>query len=259
MPASAPVPLWPTPLTPEDPSITPWLLPGERARAALLILPGGGYEVRGDHEKANIARWVNSLGLHAFICDYRVAPNRHPAPLDDAQRALRVIRARGAEWHVDPARVGVIGFSAGGHLAGSVGNFGIDGEADAADPVARQSARADAVIACYAVISALFRPGSLKNLLGPDPDPALLQRLSLETTVTPRNPPTFLWSTAEDTVVPVEHSLRYARALAAQRVPFALHVYPHGGHGLALAAEDASVSDWTGRCGNWLAELGWRS
>ena len=108
------------------------------------------------------------------------------------------------------------------------------------------------------MISTLFRPGSLKNLLGPDPEPALLRRMSLETTVTPRNPPTFLWSTGEDTVVPVEHSLRYASALAAQGVPFAMHVYPRGGHGMALAPEDAAVGDWTGRCANWLAELGWR-
>ncbi len=253
------IPLWPTPQEPENPTITPYLVAGDRTRAALVILPGGGYEVRVDHEKLNIVRWVNSLGLHAFICDYRVKPARHPAPLHDAQRALRLIRSRAAEWRVDAQRVGVIGFSAGGHLAGSVGNFGDDGDAAANDPVARQSGRANAVIACYAVISGLMRSGSFTNLLGPEPDPALVKNLSLETTVTAQNPPTFLWSTAEDPVVPVEHSLRYALALHAQRVPFALHVYPKGGHGMALAPENAPVSDWTGRCANWLAELGWRS
>ncbi|MBN8526196.1 MAG: alpha/beta hydrolase [Planctomycetes bacterium] len=252
------IPLWPTPQQPENPTLTPYLLPGERTRAMLVILPGGGYEVRVDHEKLNIVRWVNSLGLHAAICDYRVKPARHPAPLHDAQRALRLIRHHAAEWHVDPGRIGVIGFSAGGHLAGSVGNFGDDGNTTSPDLVARQSGRADAVIACYAVISGLMRSGSFKNLLGPDPDAELVQRLSLETSVTARNPPTFLWSTAADPVVSVEHSLRYASALHAKGIPFALHVYPKGGHGMALAPEDAAVSDWTGRCANWLAELGWR-
>lgn len=252
------VPLWPEGLVPENPTITPCLVADGRTRAALVIFPGGGYEVRVDHEKFNIARWVNSLGLHAFVCDYRVAPCRYPAPQDDARRALRRIRHRTEEWRVDPERVGVIGFSAGGHLAASVGNYGIDGESDTADPVARMSGRANAVITCYATISREVPSGSFRTLLGPDPSPELAEIFSLEKSVTDRNPPTFLWSTADDQMVNVDHTLRYARALAAKRVPFALHVYPHGWHGMALATESASAGDWTGRCANWLAELGWR-
>lgn len=254
------IPLWSDIKSPENPTITPFLLPGDKVRAAVVVCPGGGYVTRAGHEGAPIARWINSLGLHAFVCDYRVAPNRHPAPLDDAQRALRIVRHRAAEWKVDPARVGILGFSAGGHLVCSAGNFGDEGDASSADPIARQKGRPDAVIACYPVISSSQFPhaGSFKNLLGENPDPALFQRMSLETTVSGGNPPTFLWSTADDQAVPVENSLFYAAALRKHKVPFELHVYPTGPHGMGLASESAVVSDWTDRCGNWLGALGWR-
>ncbi len=252
------LPLWPDAKTPENPTLTPFLLEGDQPRAAVVVCPGGGYSCRAPHEGAPIARWLNSLGLHAFVCDYRVAPARHPAPLDDAQRAVRLVRHHAAQWRIDPQKVGLLGFSAGGHLVCSAGNFADDGTTSASDPIARQSGRPDAVIACYPVISSgeFAHTGSFDQLVGTDP--AARQAMSLEHSVTARNPPTFLWSTADDSGVPVENSLLYALALRRQGVSFALHVYPHGAHGLGLASELATVSDWTDRCATWLTDLGWR-
>ncbi len=255
-----PLPLWPIVHTPENPTLTPFLVPGDHVRAAVIVCPGGGYGMRAAHEGAPICHWLNSLGIHAFLCDYRIAPNRHPLPLDDAQRSIRLVRHHAANWKVDPDHVGILGFSAGGHLVCSVGNFGDEGDATASDPIARQPGRANAVIACYPVISSgpFAHRGSFDNLLGPQPDPALLARLSLETTVTPRNPPTFIWFTADDSGVPVENGLLYAAALRQQGVPFALHVYPSGQHGLGLAAENGPVSAWTAACAEWLSGIGFR-
>lgn len=254
------LPLWPVVHAPENPSLTAFLLPGDQVRAAVVILPGGGYQGRAAHEGAPIARWLNSMGLHAFVCDYRVAPNRHPAPLDDAQQALRLVRHHASEWNIDVNKVGILGFSAGGHLACSVGNFGTAGDPNAKDPVARHSGRADAVIACYPVISsgACAHRGSFDNLLGACPDPELVQKLSLETTVTELNPRTFIWFTADDAAVSVENGLLYAMALRRHHVSFALHVYPHGAHGLGLASENGPVSAWTSACAEWLSEIGFR-
>lgn len=253
------IPLWPQVLSPENPTLTPFLLPGDLPRAAVVVCPGGGYGMRAEHEGAPIARWLNSLGLHAFVCNYRVAPARHPAPLEDALRAIRLVRHLSSEWKVNVKRVGILGFSAGGHLVCSTGNFGDGGDGGSSDPVARQSGRPDAVIACYPVISSgeFAHRGSFNNLVGEDP--IAQKAMSLELTVSPRNPPTFLWSTADDQAVPVENSLLYAAALRKNGVDFALHIYPHGRHGLGLASEDATVSDWADRCAHWLADLGWRS
>ena len=245
----------------EIPSLTPFLLPAEGpARPLVVVCPGGGYGGRAAHEGVPIAEWLNSIGLHAAVCDYRVYPWLHPAPLMDAQRAVRLVRAHAAEWNVDPARIGVIGFSAGGHLACSVANFGDDGEADAADPVARCSSRVQALISCYAVITSgpKAHRGSFVNLLGENPAPALLHRLSLENSVTPANPPAFIWHTANDSVVPVDSALCYAEALAAAKVSFALHVYPDGRHGLGLArGVPGTAIGWTLACEAWLRERGW--
>lgn len=255
-----PLPLWPAVSTPEVPTLTPFLVPGDKVRAAVVVCPGGGYGGRAAHEGAPICRWLNSLGIHAFLCDYRVAPNRHPIPLNDAQRGIRHVRHNAVEWKVDPDQVGILGFSAGGHLVCSVGNFGDDGDATSGDPIARQPGRANAVIACYPVVSSgpFAHRGSFNNLLGENPDPALLAQLSLETTVSPRNPPTFIWFTADDGAVPVENGLFYAAALRKHRIPFALHVYPTGNHGLGLSPENGPVSAWTNACAEWLSGIGFR-
>jgi len=242
----------------ETPHLKLFLLEGNAPRPLVVVLPGGGYCMRAPHEADPVAEWLNGIGVHALVCHYRVFPWRHPAPLADAQRALRLVRRHAAAWRVAPDRIGVLGFSAGGHLACSVANFGDDGDPAAADPVARHASRANALIACYPVVS--FGPcghrGSMVNLIGENPDPALQRQLSLENTVTPRNPPSFLWHSANDDGVPVANSLLYAQALSDVHVPFALHVYPAAPHGIGLGRNHPGTArEWTRACETWLQEL----
>ena len=244
----------------ETPHLKLFLLEGSKPRPLVVVLPGGGYCGRAPHEADPVAEWLNGVGVHAAVCHYRVFPWRHPVPLGDAQRAVRLARQHAAAWQVDPARIGVLGFSAGGHLACSVANFGDDGEPGSADPVARQASRVQALIACYPVVS--FGPrghrGSMVNLIGENPAPALLCQLSLENSVTPRNPPTFLWHSANDGGVPVANSLLYAQALSNANVPFALHVYPNARHGIGLGRDHPGTArEWTRACESWLSELDW--
>jgi len=244
----------------ETPVAKLFLLDDGLVHPLMVVLPGGGYCCRAPHEADPVAEWFNGLGMHALVCHYRVFPWRHPAPLADAQRAVRLAREHAAAWRVDAARIGVLGFSAGGHLACSVANFGDDGDAAAADAVARQSSRVQALVSCYAVVSAVKQPhrGSFENLLGKSPDPEVLQRLSLESSVTPRNPPAFIWHTADDGSVPVANCLVYAQALSDAKVPFALHVYPHAHHGIGLGRDfPGTAREWTGACETWFHELKW--
>lgn len=246
----------------EIPCLKPFLLPAAdgRPRPLVVVCPGGGYLRRAPHEADPVAVWLNGAGVHAVVCHYRVYPWLHPAPLMDAQRAVRIVRAHATEWGVDPGRIGVLGFSAGGHLACSVANFGDAGEAASSDPIARMSSRVDALISCYSVVTNGLKghAGSFQNLLGDHPDPALWRRLSLENSVTPAHPPTFIWHTANDGAVPIDNALCYAHALAEAKVPFALHVYPNGGHGLGLARDfPHTPRRWTLDCEAWLRELGW--
>ncbi|MBT0768164.1 alpha/beta hydrolase [Kineosporia sp. J2-2] len=213
-------------------------------RPAVLVLPGGAYGHHGPHEGEPVARWLAGLGLHAFVLRYRVSPHRHPAPLDDAVRALARIRSRAGDLGVDAGRVGVLGFSAGGHLAASLANT-------AAPP--------DLSVLAYPVISFTDEPheGSVHHLLG---EPVTTrQRLehSAELHVSATTPPAFVWHTADDPAVPVGHSLRYVAALAAAGVPAELHVFPSGRHGLGLSGEAPYVAHWTRLCERWLATFGW--
>jgi acetyl esterase/lipase len=260
-PSAVTLPLWPEVphgAAGDPPRLTPFLLDGPGPHPAIVVCPGGGYRRRADHEGAPIARWLNGLGIAAIVLDYRVAPHRHPAPLDDARRAIQTVRARAAEWRVDPARVGLLGFSAGGHLAATAGTQFVGGDPVAADPVERQSSRPDLLVLCYPVIT--FGPerheGSMLNLLGDDPPEEWRRALSAEQQVTRDTPPTFLWHTAEDGSVPVANSLLFARALADVDVPFAFHVFPKGRHGLGLAADDPIVGTWTTLCAAWLRDQG---
>ena len=266
--SAQPVPLWPpgspeldalgTGGTDDQPCLAPYLLGDGRVSGAVVVCPGGGYALRADHEGEPVARWLNRLGLAAFVLSYRVAPHRHPAPLRDAQRAIRLVRYRSADWNIDPARIAILGFSAGGHLAATAATNWDHGDSDASDEVERLSSRPDALVLSYPVISfgASAHLGSMHNLLGNDPPPELRRRLSAETQVTARTPPTFLWHTADDQAVSVEHSLLFAHALAQHRVPFACHVYPHGAHGLGLAEHDPELHTWTAHCARFLADLG---
>ena len=240
------------------PNLIPYVLEGEQSRGAVIVFPGGGYAGRAPHEADPIALMFNSYGINAFVCHYRVAPYHHPYPMLDAQRAIRTVRHRAAEWHINPDKIAVLGFSAGGHLASTVGTHFDAGDPNAADPIDRESCRPDAQILCYPVIS--FGPkghhGSMVNLIGENPPDELRSSLCNETQVTDQTPPAFLWHTADDAGVPVENSLMFAEALAAHHIPFELHVYEHGPHGMGLATDDPHVGTWPKLCADWLKGRG---
>jgi acetyl esterase/lipase len=232
-----------------------------RNGAAVLVCPGGGYGALADgHEGHDIAAWLNTRGLAAFILRYRLGPRyRHPSPLQDARRAMRLIRANASEWGVDPRRVGVWGFSAGGHLASTLGTHFDAGDPKASDPVARQSCRPDFMVLCYPVITMSgpsSHAGSRANLLGPAPSPALVELLSNERQVTPETPPTFLFHTTADTPVPPENSALFYLALRKAGVPAELHIYEQGPHGVGLALADPVLSSWPDRLAAWLRVRG---
>jgi len=230
--------------------------------AAVVICPGGGYGgLAMDHEGHQIAQWLNSHGIAGFICDYRHRGKGygHPAPLQDAQRAIRTVRARASEFNVDPAKVGILGFSAGGHLASTVLTHFDKGEAAAEDAVMQQSSRPDFGVLCYAVI-AFDQPythkGSQNNLLGKDAAPDLIASLSNEKQVTTETPPTFLWHTNEDLGVPPQNSLVFYEACVKQKVPAELHIYEKGRHGVGLAQGIPGTEAWPAACVAWLKNHG---
>lgn len=253
--------LWPdgAPLasgeTDEDrPALIPYLLEGER-RPAVIVCPGGGYVARMPHESEPIVKWLHSIGISAFILRYRVAPYSYPCALLDAQRAIRTLRHEAAKFRIDPARIGIIGFSAGGHLASAAGTHFDEGQPGAEDSIERQSCRPDLQMLCYPVITMRdphAHAGSRLNLLGPEPDAARIELMSSEEQVTANTPPAFLWHTVEDASVPVENSLLFAAALRKHHVPFDLHVYAHGKHGLGTAESFPHLSGWTTTCASWL-------
>lgn len=249
--------------TNDIPALTPWLLSGPGPHPAIVVLPGGGYGALAQHEGAGYASWLQTNGIAAFVVKYRLGSHgyRHPCMLQDAARAIRTVRARAAEWNIDPKRIGIMGSSAGGHLASTAlthFDFGNAGAADAAD---RQSSRPDFGVLCYAVIS-LQSPtghsGSMRNLLGDNPDPAVLESLCNERQVTQDTPPTFLWSLDKDPVVKVENSMSFAAALSARGVPFEFHVYPGDKHGTGLRnfPVDNSIHPWGSALIRWLQVRG---
>ncbi len=239
------------------PTITPYLPEGAgEACAAIVIFPGGGYGGLAGHEGEGYAVWLNQQGIAGLVVKYRLGSHgyRHPAMLWDAARAVRLARAKAAEWHVDPKRVGVMGSSAGGHLASTILTHWDNGKAEDADPVERLSSRPDLGILCYPVISMgpMTHQGSKNNLLGKDPSPALVDLLSNERQVTAQTPPCFIWHTWEDTAVKVENSLDFAAALRRANVPFDLHIYQKGGHGMGLG----NGHPWSQDCLFWLKAQG---
>lgn len=244
----------------------PWVwvyaAPRDKATgAALVICPGGGYgNLALAHEGRAVAEFLNELGISAFVLKYRLAPRyKHPAPLADAQRALRLVRSRAADYGIDPAKVGIWGFSAGGHLASSAATHFKLPTTDSRDAIDALSARPDLAILAYPVITMteLTHGGSKRNLLGEQPDPALVERLSNEKQVTPDNPPTFLFHTGEDTAVLPENSILFYEALRRAKVPAELHIYEHGRHGVGLAGDDPVLGTWPGRLADWLRSKGW--
>ncbi len=256
--------LWNTTSSPDKKTVTlrPFALRDGDIFPAVLVLPGGGYSFCSDQEGDPVAGWLNGLGVSAFVLDYSVAPARHPQPLLDARRAMQFIRANAEKYKIDPNRVGVIGFSAGGHLAASLSNLYGDKFEVPSDDLETISARPDLCILSYPVISwgEFCHQGSLDNLLGTDPDPELVEKTSMENAVHADTPPTFIWHTAEDLGVPVENSYLYAMALQKHGIPHELHVYPKGNHGLGLATlwtrRHPHVGQWRQACESWLFQEG---
>lgn len=242
----------------KEPNITPFLVDEGAPCGAVIVCPGGGYGGKADYEGAPIARWLNSVGISAFVLDYRVAPYKHPYPLLDAQRAIRTVRYRAQEWGIKSDKIGILGFSAGGHLSATAGTHFDAGNSQAVDPIERVSCRPDALVLCYAVVTfGEFRhDGSMAALLGEDPPETLRHSLSNETQVTGQTPPAFLWHTANDGAVPVENSLLFAGAMSKNKAPFELHIFPDGPHGLAMAEDHPAVYAWKGLCATWLHGLG---
>jgi acetyl esterase/lipase len=264
-------PLWPNGApgalgtTDKDiPTLTLYLPSPDRATgAAMVICPGGGYGGLAHHEGEDYARFLNESGIAGFVLKYRLGSSgyRHPAMLQDAARAIRTVRARATEWNVDPKRVGIMGSSAGGHLASTLLTHFDTGQANAADAIDRQSSRPDLGILCYAVITMgqFTHQGSKDNLLGKNPSPELVRELSNELQITSNTPPCFIWHTWEDNAVPVENSLQFAKALRKAHVPFDLHIYQKGPHGLGLGTRDwdpARRHPWTADCVFWLKAQG---
>lgn len=250
----------------DKPTLTAFLPAPEKATgAAMVICPGGGYGGLAAHEGAAYAEWLAENGIAGLVLKYRLGSKgyRHPAMLNDAARAVRLARSRAAEWKIDPKRVGIMGSSAGGHLASTLLTHFDAGKADAADPVERFSSRPDLGILCYAVITMgpNTHAGSKANLLGNDPAPELVELLSNEKQVTKETPPCFIWHTWEDSVVKVENSLDFAAALRRAGVRFDLHVYEKGIHGIGLGGGRGGTTPgvlhpWAADCLFWLKAQG---
>ena len=249
----------------DKPTLTIYLPPKEKATGtAVVICPGGGYgHLAVDHEGHQIARWLNSMGVAGFILKYRHrrsgAGYGHPAPLQDAQRAISTVRSRAQQWNIKPDRIGILGFSAGGHLASTAGTHFHKGNGNAKDPIDRISCRPDFMVLIYPVVSLIewyAHSGSRRNLLGNKPDEKLVEYLSNERQVTSETPPTFLVHTYEDKGVPAENSIYFYLALRKAKVPAEMHIYQNGRHGFGLGQKHGPVSSWPLRCEDWMRERG---
>ena len=265
---TVPLPLWPNGApnavgseAQDIPTITPFLAPKENATgAAIVICPGGGYSHLSEvKEGSDVAKWLNSLGISAFVLKYRLGMRYHaPSQLLDAARALRTVRARAKEWSIDPARIGILGFSAGGHLASTLGTHFDQGKPADKDELERVSSRPDLMVLIYPVITMgdFAHKGSRSYLFGENPSADLIKLYSNELQVTRNTPPTFLAHSAADPGVPVENSMIFADALRKAGVPFEIHLYEQGPHGFGLAPTNSTLATWTELCANWLAIRG---
>lgn len=241
-------------------------LPSNRTSTgkAVVICPGGGYaRLAYDWEGIDIAKWLNSKGIAAFVLKYRLPNSKsvvvsYEAPLQDAQRAMRLVRANAEKWHVDPNKVGIMGFSAGGHLAATLGTQFDSSNNFKETDIDTLSARPDFMVLIYPVITMkndYTHQGSRDNLLGKNPSEALIQKFSNEMQVTKNTPPTFIVHAGDDTGVPVENSLNFYKALLAKDVKAEMHIYPYGGHGFSLAIGKGRLQTWTDRLYDWLEGL----
>lgn len=246
----------------DEPTLT-FYLPTRptKSQTAVVVCPGGGYRnLATDHEGDQVARFLNSVGIAAFVLKYRLGPRyHHPAPLQDAQRALQYVRHRADEFGVSKDQIGIMGFSAGGHLASTASTHFAPAAPGVRDAVSREQTRPDFAILGYPVISfttEYAHQGSRRHLLGEEPDPELVRALSSELQVTKETPPTFLFHTNEDAAVPPENSVLYYLALRKAGVPAEMHIYEPGRHGLGLAHMHQPLADWPNRLTNWLRTRG---
>lgn len=269
-PPPAPVLLWPAgapgaqgEADADKPALYVYLPSGANpTRTGVVIAPGGGYQhLAMEKEGFAYARWLNQQGVAAFVLRYRLGPTyHHPIELNDAQRALRYVRAHAAEYGIDKERVGMWGSSAGGHLTATAGTHFDAGHPDAADPIDRESSRPEFLVLCYPVITLMdpsTHTGSRKYLLGENPSPELVRSLSDETRVTPDTPPTFLFATTDDKTVPVANSVMFYDALVKAGVPVEMHLFQHGAHGAGLAQNNPDLSIWPTLLLQWLRERGY--
>ena len=262
------IPLWdgqaPGALGTEDadrPTLTIYRASRGATGTGVVVAPGGGYGALAmDHEGRQVAAYFNAMGVAAFVLKYRLGPKyHHPVELGDAQRALRLVRARAQEYGVNATRIGLMGFSAGGHLAATAGTRFDAGYASATDPIDRASSRPDFLILGYPVITfeaGVTHAGSVRNLLGENPDPKLIELMSNELHVTPQTPPTFLFHTNADTGVVPENSIRFYMALRKAKVPAEMHIFENGPHGVGLALGDPALGQWPVLLTNWLRGRG---
>ncbi len=246
----------------DRPSMTVFLPASNPTRTGVVIAPGGGYMMLAfEKEGTELARFLNAHGVAAFVVKYRLGPTYHyPVELEDAQRAIRTVRAHAAEYGVAPDHVGMMGFSAGGHLAATAGTHFDAGRADAVDAIERQGSRPDFLVLGYPVIT-LTAPyahaGSRKYLLGDKPDPKLVRSLSAETQVTRQTPPTFLFTTTDDDIVPVMNSVLFYSALVKAGVPAEMHIFQHGAHGAGLAQDNPELRVWPELLLAWMRGRGY--
>jgi acetyl esterase/lipase len=247
----------------KSPMLTPFLPDADkRSGAAVVICPGGGYSgLAMQKEGLDTAEWFRAHGVAGIVLRYRCGggKNQQPVPLEDAHRAIRTVRARASEWGVDPKRIGILGYSAGGHLASSAATIFDDGKADAADPIEQQSCRPDFAVLVYPVISmetGVTHNGSRNNLLGPNPDEKLVEEWSTYRRVSDKTPPTFLVHASDDKAVPVKNSLLFYQAVVDHGVPAELHVYEEGGHGFGLLRGDRPADHWPEQLAPWLKKHG---
>ena len=231
---------------------------------AVVICPGGGYGILAyNWEGTDIAKWFNSKGVTAIVLKYRLPNSKsnvvaHQSPLMDAQRAIRIVRANAEKWNINKDKVGIMGFSAGGHLASTAGTHFDNGNSNSPDPVEQFSSRPDFMILMYPVITmakTTMHSGSKNALIGANADAKLSNFYSAELNVTKETPPTFIVHATDDNGVPVENSLMMYQALKDQKIPVEMHLYPKGGHGFGLALGIPETESWTDRCIDWLRNL----
>jgi acetyl esterase/lipase len=247
--------------TADRPTIDVYLPAANPTHSAVLVIPGGSYsKVVADREGAAPAQWLAQRGVAAFVLHYRVAPYHYPAPIADAERAVRLLRSHAADYGFSPDHFGAWGFSAGGHITSILATLFDNGVPASPDAVEHASDRPDFVILAYPVISMkpeIGHAGSRQNLLGPMPDPALVALLSAEDHVTPMSPPAFLFTTNDDDVVPSSNSMLYAAACQHAGVPVEFHMFEHGHHGVDLADQLPALHLWTTLLESWMQQNQW--